>query len=99
MDRKNSSALGYEWELALLYALAQVGDVAYEVESELGTRRPDLTFASMQTGIRFVADVTTVSDAGLEEENPMQRFSISLSKLKKRHGLTGRPPPSCCGDD
>jgi hypothetical protein len=24
MDRKNSSVLGYEWELALLYALARL---------------------------------------------------------------------------
>lgn len=32
IDRKASSALGYEWELILLYALAQIGSVAYEAD-------------------------------------------------------------------
>ena len=89
MDRKNSSALGYEWELILLYALAQVGDVAYEAEFASGATRPDLAFISKEAGIRFVADVITVSDAGLEEENPVMRFSQSLHRLKEKYGLKG----------
>lgn len=89
MDRKNRSAVGYEWELILLYALAQVGDVAYEAEFASGATRPDLAFISKEAGIRFVADVTTVSDAGLEEENPVMRFSRSLYRLKEKYGLKG----------
>jgi hypothetical protein len=40
LDRPSASALGYEWELALLFALSRVGRVAYEVEHS-GTRRPE----------------------------------------------------------
>jgi hypothetical protein len=89
MDRKAASALGYEWETALLYALAQVGSVAYEAESTSGPTRPDFAFVSAKAGIRFVADVATVSDAGLEEENPVTRFSQSLYRLKTKYGLKG----------
>jgi hypothetical protein len=89
MDRKNPSALGYEWELALLYALAHVGKVAYEPELASGTARPDFSFISSKAGVRFVADVRTVSDAGLDEENPVMRFSRSLYRLKQKHGLRG----------
>ena len=89
LDRKNPSALGYEWELVLLYALVQVGNVAYEGEFASGTTRPDLSFVSAETGIRFVADVTTVSDTGLEEDNPVMRFSRSLYRLKEKYGLNG----------
>jgi hypothetical protein len=89
MDRKNPSALGYEWELVLLYALAEAGDVAYEAELSSGKTRPDFTFVSQKTGIRFVADVTMVSDAGLEEDNPVTRFSQRLYRLKEKHGLKG----------
>ena len=89
IDRKNPSALGYEWELALLYALAQVGKVAYEPELASGTARPDFSFVSSKAGVRFVADVATVSDMGLEEENPIMRFSRGLYRLKQKHGLNG----------
>jgi hypothetical protein len=89
LDRKNSSALGYEWEVALLYALAQVGEVVYEAELPSGSTRPDFSFNCARSGLRFVADVTTVSDAGLEEENPAMRFSQSLHRLKKKYGLQG----------
>ncbi len=87
LNRHEPSALGYEWELALLYALSQVGTVTYEADSHPGSRRPDLTFIDNESSIRFVADVTMVSDAGLEEENPVMRFSHSLHRLKRKYGL------------
>jgi hypothetical protein len=89
MDRQNVSALGYEWELALVYALSQVGGVDYETELSGGTRRPDISFVSVDGSLRFVADVTTISDAGLDEQNPVRRFSQALHKLKSKSGLKG----------
>lgn len=89
LNRHDASALGYEWELALLSALSQVGAVTYESDIHPGSRRPDLTFVAEEGSIRFVADVTMVSDAGLEEENPVLRFSQSLYRLKRKHGLSG----------
>jgi hypothetical protein len=67
----------------------QVGKVAYEPKLDSGTARPDFSFISSKVGIRFVADVTTVSDTGLDEENPIMRFSRSLYRLKKKFGLEG----------
>jgi hypothetical protein len=89
LDRQDASALGYEWELGLLFALSRAGTVAYEAESHSGLRRPDIAFAETEGPIRFVADVATVSDAGLEAENPVMRFSRSLNQLKRRFGLPG----------
>src|SRR5258708_7879464 len=90
LNRQDASALGYEWELALLFALSRVGQVTYEGESQGGTRRPDIAFVEGQDGpIRFVADVATISDAGLEADNPVMRFSQSLHRLKRKCGLPG----------
>src|ERR1051326_5031067 len=89
LNRKDASALGFEWELALLSALARAGDITYEAKSDSGPRRPDITFVEKDGAIRFVADVTTVSDAGLEEENPVMRFSQSLHRLKRKYRLPG----------
>jgi hypothetical protein len=88
LDRPNASALGYEWELALLFALSRVGQVTYEA-TQSGTRRPDLAFVATEGPIRFVADVATISDAGLEAENPMMRFSQSVHRLKRKYHLSG----------
>lgn len=89
IDRQNASALGYEWELGLVYALSRVGRVDYEAESPGGTRRPDISFVSVDNSLRFVADVTTISDAGLDEQNPVRQFSQALHKLKNKSGLKG----------
>jgi hypothetical protein len=89
VDRQNASALGYEWELALVYALSQVGSVDYEAELPSGTRRPDISFVSADGSLCFVADVTTISDAGLDEQNPVRRFSRALHRLKNKSGLKG----------
>jgi hypothetical protein len=79
LNHNEASALGYEWELALLFALGQAGAISYEADTHGGPSRPDITFAETSGPIRFVADVTTVSDAGLEEENPVMRFSQSCT--------------------
>src|SRR5258708_7381587 len=70
LNRQSSSALGFEWETALLFGFAHIGKIDYEVPSSQGSR-PDLTFVERsETPIRFTADIATVSDDGLEDENP-----------------------------
>jgi len=89
LNRKDASALGFEWELALLYALSRVGKVEYEASAN-GTSKPDIAFASKaEPSIRFVGDVTTISDAGLHEQNPVERLSLGLLRLKSKYGLAG----------
>jgi len=50
MDRQDASALGYEWELVLIYALSRVGSVDYEASFSGGTRRPDISFCFCEQG-------------------------------------------------
>ena len=89
LDRQSSSALGFEWETALLFGFSHVGKVDYEVPSPQGSR-PDMTFVEeAEAPIRFTADIATVSDDGLEDENPAIRFSMALSRLKYKYKLPG----------
>jgi hypothetical protein len=41
LNRQNTSALGFEWELALLFSLSRVGSATYEAESNSEPSRPD----------------------------------------------------------
>ena len=89
LDRQSSSALGFEWETALLFGLSHTGKIDYEAPSPQGSR-PDLTFVERsETPIRFTADIATVSDDGLEAENPAVRFSMALTRLRQKYKLPG----------
>lgn len=89
LNRNAPSALGFEWELALLYALRSVGEVEYEAQIESASRRPDLTFRERRGSIRFKADVTTVSDDGLDAENPVMILSQEVFRLRQKYALPG----------
>lgn len=89
LNRNSPSALGFEWELALLYALNKVGAAEYEATGQTSTRRADITFKEHNGPIRFRADVATVSDEGLEDENPIMPFAQELSRLRRKHDLKG----------
>jgi hypothetical protein len=89
LNRHSLSALGFEWELLLLFALSKAGQVQYEATAA-GASQPDITF--IQDGnnpIRFTADVATVSDEGLDKQNPIMRFSQSLYRMRLKLGLPG----------
>lgn len=98
LDRQDSSALGFEWELALLFGLSHVGNVEYETPSPEGSR-PDIIFVeNSQTPLRFTADIATVSDEGLEKDNPATRLSLALIRLKQKYGLRGSIHHTIGGD-
>jgi hypothetical protein len=82
-------ALGYEWELIVLILLSRIGHVDYE--PDLGQdRRPDVVFeANCNPALRFIADVTTVSDIGLEEDNPVLELSAFLREKASKLGILG----------
>jgi hypothetical protein len=69
------------WEVVVLHALAPLGTLTSEVPLASG-RRPDITFASV--GVSFTADVTAISDEGLDELNPVNFFATEIEKLKTR---------------
>lgn len=89
LNRQSSSALGFEWETALLFGFSQTGKIDYEVPSSQGSQ-PDMTFVERsEAPICFTADIATVSDDGLEDENPATRFSLALIHLRQKYKLSG----------
>src|SRR5271157_2256407 len=65
-----NDCLSAEWEIALLNAFGRLGAVQHE--PNLGGRcRPDIKFThSEDVKATFIADVATVSDVGLDAQNP-----------------------------
>lgn len=73
------------WEVVTLNSLAQQGTLLHEVPLDSG-RKPDIRFKSDR--IAFTADITTVSDEGLHENNPVELLSDLLHKELARLGLS-----------
>jgi hypothetical protein len=89
MNQQSKSALGFEWETALLFGFSHTGKIDYEAPSAQGSR-PDIAFVEdSESPIRFTADMTAVSDDGLDEENPAMRLSLALTRLKQKYKLLG----------
>lgn len=79
--------LSYEWEVVLLNALSKIGNVVHE-KNFGGSRNADIYFEAFDnSNAFFVADITAVSDQGLEKSNPFNALSDMLHELVKDHGL------------
>jgi hypothetical protein len=74
------------WEVAVLCGLSRVGKIAYQAPLPSG-RKPDVTFSIPGTKVGFVADITTVSDAGYHKDNPVEAFSDDLLRIVGKFGL------------
>ena len=72
------------WEVAILHALSKLGDVGNEIPLASG-RRPDVAFTN--GNLTFTADVTVVSDDGLDEKKPYEELSTLIEACKTRLGL------------
>lgn len=72
------------YELMVIHGLIQEGSVAVEAEQVNG-KYPDIEYDGQ--GMSFVADVTTVSDAGLDKRNPYEDLSNLVESLKNKLGL------------
>jgi hypothetical protein len=89
LNRNDRASLDFEWEIALLFAFSKLGAIGYEVNHG-GSSSPDVTFSLTNSQeIGFVADVTSVSDRGLEDENPTGLFSELLHKKAKALLMSG----------
>ena len=84
LNRTGKDRLAAMWELVVLYGLAQKGSLAIEEPLPSG-RRPDIAFSNEK--IAFIADVTSISDDGLDEQNPYEELSTILEATKKKLGL------------
>jgi hypothetical protein len=87
LNRPGDDRLPAMWEVTLLFALSRVGLIAYEAQLSSG-RKPDLAFTYPgENRIGFFADVTTISDSGLNKDNPVQLLSDELVRITRRVGL------------
>lgn len=89
LNRLDDGRLPAMWELVMLNALAGVGELRHEVELQNG-RRPDIELTvTPKNGKPFmiIGDVASVSDAGLDEQNPVSVLSNELSRLVTKAGL------------
>src|SRR5260221_1432269 len=77
-----------EWEIAVLYALGQVGSVEHERGGEVG-RRIDVSFRDRDgTDTLFTADVVCVSDKSVEDQNPVQPLRELVTRVAKKAYLS-----------
>ena len=89
LNRNDHASLGFEWETAVLFALNQLGELGYEANHG-GNSLPDVTFyLPGQNKVSFIADIATVSDRGLEDENPVGMFMTLFQEKARDLGLVG----------
>lgn len=84
LNRPGRDRTGAMWELVVLHSLSRLGKLRVEVPLPSG-RRPDVAFSS--DDVTFIADVTSISDEGLEEQNPYRELSKLLEATKTKLGL------------
>jgi len=73
-----------EWEAVVLNGLSKLGSVDHEPKVP-GTSKPDVLFTH-PLGTALM-DITTVSDRGLDEQNPINKLSDRLVELLRQHGF------------
>ncbi len=84
LNRTGKDRMAAMWELVVLHGLSRHGRLRIEDPLPSG-RRPDVAFANDE--IEFIADVTSVSDTGLEDSNPYRELSALLEQTKTKLGL------------
>ncbi len=73
-----------EWEIVLLHTMAQFGILRHEPQLE-GTSLIDIVFE--HPSFSFGADITTVSDRGLHERNPVHKLEERLRSIYETAGI------------
>lgn len=72
------------WELVVLHGLAKCGSLQYEMPLA-SLRQPDILFE--KDALRLTADVTSVSDEGLDKNNPYHELSQLIETAKNKLNL------------
>lgn len=88
VEKLNNSDLSAEWEVVLLNVFSKLGKV--EHEKTFNTKEPDIYFTSSEnSNHEFVADITTVSDKGMEGLNQINTFYKKLYDAIYENNLIG----------
>lgn len=73
------------WEATIMGQLVTMGTLAVEAKLRSG-KRPDIQFAT-HDGFAFTADITTISDRGVDQRNPIDHFGRIIEEEKAALGL------------
>ncbi|MHC8334149.1 hypothetical protein [Pseudomonas sp. LB3P25] len=84
LNRAGRDRVAAMWELVVLHGLSKCGALKNEVSLASG-RRPDILFE--QSALRLNADVTAVSDEGLDRDNPYHELSHLIEAAKNKLNL------------
>lgn len=86
LNAANEQTLAYEWEVVLLSVLSRISHVAHEYS--FGRRKPDIYFSSKTKSEDFIAEIVTISDAGYQDENPVDLLTLELEQRITSQGLS-----------
>jgi len=89
LNQPSDARLPAMWELVILDALSRVGKLRHEIQLPNG-RKPDIELTLSSTEglpLTIIGDVTSVSDTGLNEQNPVHTLSAELNRLASKIGL------------
>lgn len=87
LERRGKGRLPAMWEVVWLHALSSVATIVHEGPLRDG-RRPDFAFSLHNAGgIQVLGDITSVSDKGLHESNPVSSFWDGVVAIARKHGI------------
>jgi hypothetical protein len=81
LNRAGKDRVAAMWELVVLHGLSKCGPIRNEADLA-SLRRPDIQFK--QGALRLTADVTAVSDEGLDKDNPYHELSQLIETAKNK---------------
>ena len=81
---QNDQTRGAEWEVAIGYALAEVGKLEDFGNEKPGN--PDFIWTPQEQPV--IVEVTCVSDSGLHDHNPVDKFLAELHRISKKQGVS-----------
>ncbi len=90
VEELNKGKLETEWEVVLLNVFNKLGRVEHEPRFNKSQKKIDILFSSASDHrVEFLADITTVSDKGIDELNPVRQFADRLDDIIIENDLKG----------
>jgi hypothetical protein len=86
LNLEDGQEAGAEWEVVLVNSFSKLGRVQYEPDLG-GSSQPDLCVSGCNGIEPFVVEITSVSDAGYERDNPIEDFEVAFHKLAHKKKL------------
>ena len=85
LNRVGGHRIASIWETTILSSIQKSGNLSHEIPLPSG-RCPDIHL-TLPSGLKIVADITSVSDEGLHENNPIEDLCKEIERVKSRLGL------------